>query len=114
MKRLILAVSVAALSAPAFAIEIGAPFEQTQLDRQLPNVPDHAPHVEIPADRLPYSQLAVDRALPNVPDANRPQIAIPAERLPYEQLVIDRTLPNIPDSSATQLARPSTSDRVSN
>jgi hypothetical protein len=38
MKRIIAAVSFAVLAAPVFAAEIAAPFEQTQLDRNLPNV----------------------------------------------------------------------------
>ena len=36
MKRLIAAAVLAALAVPAFAVEIGAPFEQTELDRALP------------------------------------------------------------------------------
>jgi hypothetical protein len=35
MKRILVAVSFAALAAPAFAVEVGAPFEQTQFDRGL-------------------------------------------------------------------------------
>lgn len=38
MKRIIAAVSFAALAAPVFAAEVSAPFEQNQLDRVLPNV----------------------------------------------------------------------------
>jgi hypothetical protein len=36
MKRLIAAAALAALAVPAFAVEIGKPFEQTELDRTLP------------------------------------------------------------------------------
>ena len=43
MKRIIAAVSFAVLAAPAFAVEIGAPYEQTQIDRQLPDVRTVAP-----------------------------------------------------------------------
>ena len=42
MKRLIVAVSFAALSAPVLAAEVGAPFEQTQLDRGIYNVEQNA------------------------------------------------------------------------
>ena len=38
MKRIIAAVSFAVLAAPVFAAEVGAPFEQYQLDRVLPNI----------------------------------------------------------------------------
>jgi hypothetical protein len=42
MKRIIVAVSFAALAAPVFATEISAPFEQTEFDRGLPNVQERA------------------------------------------------------------------------
>jgi hypothetical protein len=42
MKRILVAVSLAALSVSAFAVEIGAPYEQSQVDRQLPNVSERA------------------------------------------------------------------------
>jgi opacity protein-like surface antigen len=35
MKRILVALSFAALAAPAFAAEVSAPFEQTQFDRGL-------------------------------------------------------------------------------
>jgi hypothetical protein len=38
MKRIIAAVSFAVLAAPAFAVEIGAPYDQNLVDRALPNV----------------------------------------------------------------------------
>ena len=38
MKRLIAAVSFAVLATPAFAVEIGKPFEQLDLDRALPDI----------------------------------------------------------------------------
>jgi hypothetical protein len=38
MKRIIAAVSFAVLSAPVFAVEIGAPYDQNLVDRALPNV----------------------------------------------------------------------------
>ena len=42
MKRILLAVSFAVLAAPVYAVEIGAPFEQTQFDRGLQNVEQNA------------------------------------------------------------------------
>ena len=43
MKRIIAAVSFAALAVPALAVEHGKPFEQTEVDRALPQVKDPAP-----------------------------------------------------------------------
>ena len=44
MKRIIAAMSIAALAVPAFAFaaEVSAPYEKTQFDRTLPNVPNPA------------------------------------------------------------------------
>ena len=56
MKRIIAAVSFAALAVPAFAVEHGKPFEMTELDRQLPQV-----NLPAPADKRsanPGSQAA--------------------------------------------------------
>jgi hypothetical protein len=38
MKRTLVAVSLAVLAAPVFAVEISAPYEQAQVDRVVPNV----------------------------------------------------------------------------
>jgi len=38
MKRILAAVSFAILATPAFAVQISAPYEDTQNDRALPNV----------------------------------------------------------------------------
>jgi hypothetical protein len=38
MKRILAAVSFAVLATPAFAVEISAPYEDTQNDRVLPNI----------------------------------------------------------------------------
>jgi hypothetical protein len=92
MKRIIAVAVLAAFTVPALALEIGPPYEQAQVDRQLPNVKDPVvtesasggdSHPGIPGFRagLPYSGLDVDRALPNVKDpivAERRQYAGPA------------------------------------
>ena len=66
MKRHIVAVALAVLAVPALAAEIGAPYDQLEIDRQLPNI-EFAPVQAQAADsRAPYDQLAVDRALPNL------------------------------------------------
>jgi len=70
MKRFIIAVARAVIASPALALEIGPPFEQTELDRQLPNI-EFPPVQPYTADsRAPYEQLVIDRALPNLPARN--------------------------------------------
>jgi hypothetical protein len=76
MKRIIATVLLAALTVPAFAVDTGAPYEQTVQDMQLPNVKD--PVVDNSAstgstflgvkEAAPYEQYRVDMALPNVKD----------------------------------------------
>lgn len=75
MKRLIAAAALAALAVPAFAVEVGTPFEQSELDRALPeiNLPAQAqPSVDLAS--LPYEEMQVDRALPTF-DAGRLHVA---------------------------------------
>src|SRR4030095_16429876 len=69
MKRLIATLSFAALATAAFA-DNGKPFEQLDLDRALPNIPERAstPTAYPFGGSAPYEQLAVDRALPNIPE----------------------------------------------
>jgi len=70
MKRLILASALSAVALSASAVEIGAPYEQLNIDRQLPNI-EFAPVEPYVADsRAPFEQLAIDRALPNLPVQN--------------------------------------------
>ena len=66
MKRLILAASIA-ISTAAFADD-GKPFEQTELDRALPQI-DFAPVAPyVAASNAPYEELVIDRMLPNLPE----------------------------------------------
>jgi hypothetical protein len=78
MKRIIATLSFAALATAAFA-DNGKPFEQLDLDRALPNIPESAPApTAYPSGgSAPYEQLAVDRALPNIPEkaGERSQVA---------------------------------------
>jgi hypothetical protein len=89
MKRIIAAALLAALTVPAFAFETGAPFEQTQLDRTLPNVKDPVVNDSSSSgatlfgikEDAPYEQYRIDMALPNVKDpvvTQRTQVAGPA------------------------------------
>lgn len=94
MKRYVIAVAVAVFSSSALALEVGLPFEQTQLDRELPNI-QFAPVKPYVADsRAPYEQLVVDRVLPDIYFA--PVEAYVADsRAPYEQVQVDRQLPDL-------------------
>lgn len=66
MKRLIVAAALAALAVPAFAVETGKPFEQTELDRALPQINVPAPaQRSVDSASLPYEQAQVDRMLPS-------------------------------------------------
>jgi hypothetical protein len=70
MKRTITAVVFATLAAPVLAADL--PFEQTQLDRALPQI--QVPNTDASsagsttgrADQLPFEQTELNRALPNV------------------------------------------------
>jgi hypothetical protein len=75
MKRLIVAAALAALAVPAFAVETGKPFEQTELDRALPQINVPAPaQSSVDSASLPYEQAQVDRTLPTF-DTSRVQFA---------------------------------------
>jgi hypothetical protein len=65
VKRYIAAVSFAVFAVPAFAA--GLPYEQTEADRALPNVPQQAARADVvPAFGAPYEQSVVDRARPDI------------------------------------------------
>ena len=79
MKRLIATLSFAAFATAALA-DNGKPFEQIDLDRALPNIPESAASSTVYpfGGSAPYDQLAVDRALPNIPEKSgqmRSQVA---------------------------------------
>lgn len=66
MKRLIAAASIAVLAIPAFA-EVGAPYDQSMVDRTLPYVAD--PNVDTTSFSsidAPFDQSLLDRALPEL------------------------------------------------
>ena len=67
MKRLIAAVALSSLAFSAGAVEIGKPFEQTELDRVLPNIEFAPVQAYVAGKNAPYEDLAIDRTLPNVP-----------------------------------------------
>jgi hypothetical protein len=77
MKRFIAAVALAVLTGPALSLEIGKPYEQVDVDRALPNIPQSEASATVYpfGGSAPYEQLAVDRALPD--------IVIPGERTQF-------------------------------
>ena len=66
MKRLIAAAALSSLAFSAGAVEIGKPFEQTELDRVLPNIAFAPVQKSVAGKNAPYEQLAIDRMLPNI------------------------------------------------
>jgi hypothetical protein len=99
MKRIIAVALLASLSVPVLAADIGAPYEQTVQDMQLPNVKD--PVVTDSAssgstlfgikEGAPYEQTVADMALPNVKDPVSPstQVAGPAHYVDPRQATGD-------------------------
>ena len=74
MKRIIAAVSFAALAVPALAVEHGKPFEETELDRQLPQI-----NVPAPADkRTADARSRTSRTAESSPWANDWNFIAPA------------------------------------
>ncbi|HEV3409067.1 MAG TPA: hypothetical protein VG095_02145 [Chthoniobacterales bacterium] len=68
MKRFIAAISFAALAIPATAVEVGAPYEELNLDRSLHEVAANAMH----DSSAPFEELTLDRALPSLPQEDAP------------------------------------------
>jgi hypothetical protein len=68
MKRLVVALSLAVLSASVLAAKEDLPFDQLEIDRALPNISERsATAIVYPMNgSAPYDQLAVDRALPDL------------------------------------------------
>jgi len=66
MKRLIAAVSFAVIASPVLA----TPFEQTELDRQLPNIAVSAASASIDSASAPFEQTQLDRGLPSLTVGN--------------------------------------------
>jgi hypothetical protein len=91
MKRLIAAVSFAILATPALA-QNGKPFEQTDLDRALPDVAERTVSAtEYRFDgSAPYEQLAVDRAVPAL-RTERTQVASSGETRSDVEIAVEST-----------------------
>jgi hypothetical protein len=68
MKRLIAAVSLAAITGSVFAVEIGKPYEQVDVDRALPNIAQSEASATVYpfGGSAPYEQVVVDFTLPNI------------------------------------------------
>ena len=78
MKRFIAAVSFATLAVPALAAEHGKPFEETELDRQLPQINVPAPADKRAADRAADSKTRAPRTTEASPWANDWNFIAPA------------------------------------
>lgn len=96
MKRLITAVSFAVLAVPALAAQTGAPYDQNEVDRALPQIEENASAgaSRIRAERMPYDQNEVDRALPPIQEKAAGATRSRVERgLPFDQAELDRAQP---------------------
>jgi hypothetical protein len=100
MKRTIIAVLFASLSVPVLAADIGAPYEQTVQDMQLPNVQDPVVNDQASSgatffgvpETAPYERWQRDMALPNVKDpvvTPSQQVAGPAQPMDPRQATGD-------------------------
>jgi len=93
MKRFIAALSLSIATTGAFA-QTGKPFEQLDIDRALPNVPESAEiGTSDPLDSsAPYEQLLVDRAMPDiVVDEPTRLAAAPSETRSDAEIAVDVT-----------------------
>ena len=65
MKKLLVALALALSAVPAFA-DNGAPYDQNEIDRMLPMLPERTVTETVPVsrDRMPFDQVEIDRALP--------------------------------------------------
>lgn len=60
MKRIFVAVSLAMLAVPAFAVEISAPYEQSQVDRLPPTLPERGERASAGSTRTDGNVWAED------------------------------------------------------
>ena len=68
MKRIIVAVAFALSTVPALA-DVGAPFEQNELDRALPALTESvAAYEPISSERMPFEQTQLDRGSLGMPE----------------------------------------------
>ena|SRR5687767_12101141 len=75
MRRFIAATSLVAIAVmPAFAVELGAPYEELNTERALPVVADmHANlNLYVRDSSAPFENLTLDRALPELPQEAAP------------------------------------------
>lgn len=70
MKRLIAAVGFTAVALSASAVEVGAPYEQLEVDRALPQIEFAPVAAYVAGSSAPFEPLTIDRALPNLDGQN--------------------------------------------
>jgi hypothetical protein len=93
MKRFIAALSLTLASVSVLA-QSGKPFEQLDIDRALPNIPESAESAKgYPlGSSAPYEQLFVDRAMPDVVVEEPTRLAAaPGETRSDAEIAVDMT-----------------------
>jgi hypothetical protein len=91
MKRVIAALYVTIASTAALA-QTGKPFEQLDIDRALPNIPERTASTTVYplGGSAPYEQLLVDRALPDIVVGERTRLAAaPSETRSDVEIAVD-------------------------
>lgn len=68
MKRTLAALSLAALTLPAYSA--GLPYEQVQIDRALPSIQFAPVAAQSLGTAAPYEQVTIDRTLPELASPN--------------------------------------------
>jgi hypothetical protein len=76
MKRLIVAVAIALSTAPALA-DVGAPFDQNELDRALPALSENVTTYEpVSSERMPFEQSQLDRGSLGIPEQEQERVLV--------------------------------------
>ncbi len=105
MRKLTWTIGIASIAAAvqlAYAADRGAPYDQLEIDRALPQITERTDTGPVgdgskAGSSTPYDQLDIDSAVPQFPERSA-RSARKAERgAPYDQLEIDRALPQFPE-----------------
>lgn len=89
----------------AYAADPRAPYDQLEIDRALPQIPERTDTGVVgDSGRAPYDQLDIDRAMPQFPDRATATGRKAVRGAPYDQLEVDRALPQFPERAGGGIA----------